>query len=83
MANNGGDIDWGLTGGSVTSGNVNVSSVSWPDPKPEFRKSTNEIEDKVWYEMDVSQADTIVILQDGKRVEMDKKDFLQRIGLEW
>ena len=60
-----------------------VPSLSWPDPKPEFRKSTNEIEDKVWFELDVSGADTIVIIQDGKRVEMDKKDFLQRIGLEW
>lgn len=58
-------------------------SLSWPDPKPEFRKSTNEIENKVWFELDVSQADTIVIIQDGKRVEMDKKAFLQCIGLEW
>lgn len=57
--------------------------ISWPDPKPEFRKSTNEIENKVWFELDVTNADTIVIIQDGKRVEMDKKDFLQRIGLEW
>ena len=45
--------------------------------------STNEIESKVWYEMDVSEADTIVIIQDGKRVEMDKKAFLQCLGLEW
>lgn len=59
------------------------ASLSWPDLKPEFRKSTNEIENKVWFELDVSQADTIVIIRDGKRVEMDKKAFLQCIGLEW
>ena len=59
------------------------AAVTWPDPKAEFRKSTNEIEDKVWYEMDVSEADTIVILCEGTRVEMDKKAFLQAIGLAW
>jgi len=59
------------------------ATVTWPDPKLEFRKSTNEIEGKTWFELDVSSADRIVIIQDGKRVEMDKKDFLQRIGLEW
>ena len=60
-----------------------TATVTWPDPKAEFRKSTNEIEDKEWYEMDVTKADTIVILCEGKRVEMDKKGFLQAIGLEW
>ena len=56
---------------------------TWPPPQPEFRKSTNEIEDKTWFELDVSDADRIVIIHEGKRVEMDKKDFLQRMGLEW
>jgi hypothetical protein len=59
------------------------SGVAWTTTAPEFRKSVNDIEGKTWYEMDVSQADIIVILQDGKRVEMDKKDFLQKVGLEW
>jgi hypothetical protein len=59
------------------------SSVTWSSSTSEFRKSVNEIEGRTWYELDVSQADIIVILHDGKRVEMDKKDFLQRIGLEW
>jgi hypothetical protein len=67
--------------GSLASDNA--KPMSWPDPKPEFRKSTNEIENKVWFELDVSQADIIVIVQDGKRVEINKKDFLQCIGLEW
>jgi len=80
------------TGGSGFNGSIGQLSPgmltptlghAWTDPKLEFRKSTNEIENKVWYEMDVSEANTIVIIQDGKRVEMDKKDFLQRIGLEW
>ena len=56
---------------------------TWPDPKVEFRKSTNEIEGKEWFELDVSTADTIVIVHEGKRVEMDKKAFLQAIGLAW
>ena len=59
------------------------TSVLWLDPKMEFRKSTNEIEGKEWYEMDISKADTIVIICEGKHVELDKRDFLQRIGLEW
>ena len=59
------------------------NSFTWPDLKAEFRKSTNEIEGKEWFELDVSGADTIVIIHEGKRVEMDKKDFLQAIGLEW
>jgi hypothetical protein len=71
----------GIGQGQSFSGQPNT--ISWPDLKAEFRKSTNEIEGKEWFELDVSLADTIVIIQDGKRVEMDKKDFLQRIGLEW
>lgn len=85
MANNISSTD--NTRGTPQSGQylpaISSPSLSWPDPKPEFRKSTNEIEGKEWFELDVSQADTIVIIQEGKRVEMDKKDFLQRIGLEW
>ena len=81
MASNGTSIanSGGFSGQPVPT----TPSLSWPDPKPEFRKSTNEIEGKEWFELDVSQADTIVIIHEGKRVEMDKKDFLQRIGLEW
>ena len=87
MASNGGNA---LGSGSLTTGGVGQffpgqppAVMAWPDLKTEFRKSTNEIEGKEWFELDVSQADTIVIVQDGKRVEMDKKAFLQCIGLEW
>ncbi len=91
MASNGSN-NAGL--GSLTAGGLGqffpgqlvpttISNPQWPDPKAEFRKSSNEIEGKEWFELDVSQADTIVIIHEGKRVEMDKKDFLQRIGLEW
>ena len=55
----------------------------FPPVPSEFRTIDNGIEGKVWFELDVSRADTIVIIQDGKRVEIDKKEFLQRIGLEW
>ena len=59
------------------------NTITWQDLKAEFRKSSNEIESKVWFELDVTTADTIVIIHEGKRVEMDKKAFLQAIGLEW
>ena len=62
---------------------VSNSPINWPAPKPGFRRVINEIENKVWFELDVSDADTIVIIQDGKRVELNKKDFLQKVGLEW
>ncbi|KKN54390.1 hypothetical protein LCGC14_0592880 [marine sediment metagenome] len=84
MAGNGSNV---AGSGSLPAGDLGqffpAQPSTWPDPKTEFRKSTNEIEGKEWFEMDVSQADTIVIIHEGKRVEMDKKDFLQRIGLEW
>ena len=62
---------------------LNSSAVIWTDVKEEFRKCTNEIEGKKWFELDVTDADTIVIICDGKSVKMDKKDFLQKVGLEW
>ena len=65
------------------SGTSTPFSITYSTDKAEFRKSTNEIEGKEWFELDVSLADTIVIIHEGKRVVMDKKDFLQRIGLEW
>ena len=82
MANNGGAA--GLIGGLLPGQLIPnaPNSFTWPDLS-EFRKSTNDIEGKVWFELDVSGADTIVIIQEGKRVEMDKKAFLQCIGLEW
>lgn len=63
--------------------NTHTSTVSWPDPNPEFRKSTNDIENKVWFALDVTAADTIVIIHEGKRIVLDRKDFLQKVGLEW
>lgn len=60
-----------------------ANTITWPDLKAEFRKSTNEIEGKEWFELDVTKADTIVIICEGKNVVMDKKDFLQKVGLEW
>ena len=72
-----------MSGGFLEQSVSTTPSLSWPDPKLEFRKSTNEIEGKEWFEVDVTEADTIVIIHEGKRVEMDKKDFLQKIGLEW
>jgi hypothetical protein len=70
-----------ISGNSFPNGIVISSNII--GGHPEFREVDNEVEGKVWFELDVSRADTIVILQDGRRVEMDKKDFLQRIGLEW
>ena len=80
MDNNSGRTEF--IGGPVP-GQLISTPIIWPEPKVEFRKSTNEIEGKLWFEMDVSEADTIVIIHEGKKVEMDKKDFLQRMGLEW
>ncbi|KKL49909.1 hypothetical protein LCGC14_2310770 [marine sediment metagenome] len=79
------DNNSGVTGfiGGSAPGQLISTPITWPEPKVAFRKSTNEIEGKLWFEMDVSEADTIVIIHEGKKVEMDKKDFLQRIGLEW
>ena len=59
------------------------TAFTFPPSPPEFRVVDNGIEGKVWFELDVSRANTIVIIQGDEKVEMDKKDFLQRIGLEW
>ena len=78
-----------LAGSSLFSGNGGLlptntgGAILFPSPLTKFRESVNEIEGKTWFELDVSDADTIVIIQDGKKVKMDKKDFLQKIGLEW
>ena len=76
MANNGSNTK-GL--GSITTS----AAIAWPHVKPEFRIVINEIEGKVYFALDVSQADTIGIIHNGKHVEIDKKAFLQCIGLEW
>ena len=87
MASNGSNV--GELGSLLTGGQGQFfpgqpsATIAWPDLKAEVRKSTNEIEGKEWFELDVTTADTIVIIHDGKKVVMDKKDFLQRIGLEW
>ena len=75
----------GTAWGTYLSSGVSIPSsiTMYPTDKAVFRKSTNMIEGKEWFELDVSQADTIVIIHEGKKVEMDKKDFLQCIGLEW
>ena len=72
------------TGIDISSGRIfHAPGIPFTISPTEFRKSVNEIEGKEWFELDVSKADTIVIIHEGKRVEIDKKDFLQRIGLEW
>ena len=63
-------------------GFTNGTPIVFSEPS-KLRVVDNGIEGKVWFELDVSGADRIVIIHEGKRVEMDKKDFLQRIGLEW
>ena len=83
MAGNGSNTGGVTDGLSQLFPNQPGATITWPDLKAEFRKSTNEIEGKKWFELDVSLADTIVIIHEGKHVEMDKKDFLQKIGLEW
>ena len=78
----GSGISWGahISPGMLIPSNIKMYPT---DEKEGFRKSFNEIEGKEWFELDVSKADTIVIIHDGKSVEMDKKDFLQKVGLEW
>lgn len=77
------DDDVGFSGSTAFDVNDYLLTNINATLQPEFRKSTNEIENKVWFELDVSDADTIVIINGGKKVEIDKKDFLQKVGLEW
>jgi len=58
-------------------------TVKFSLPATSFRESINLIEGKTWFELDVSNADTIVIVHEDKSVVIDKKDFLQKVGLEW
>lgn len=74
-------------GGLLTSDgslfNSPTGTIIFSHPENKFRESINAIEGKTWFELDVTTADTIVIIQDGKKVVMNKKDFLQKVGLEW
>ncbi|KKL22634.1 hypothetical protein LCGC14_2433470 [marine sediment metagenome] len=70
-----------IDGGNYPNGIIISNNIIGLSQK--FREVDNGIEGKVWFELDVSHADTIVIIHEGKRVEMDKKAFLQAIGLEW
>ena len=74
---------WFGGAGQIQPNQIIGSSVVIGSLPSEFRMVINNIEGKTWFELDVTNADTIVIIHDGKRVEIDKKDFLQKVGLEW